>query len=72
MYNAAGAGFMLRVGKFKNYFDAGSIPKEAERKNTQLYVFMRGRVVRVVLSNALLQGGLINQISQNAKGYTLV
>ena len=27
VYNAAGAGFMLRVGKFNNYFDAGSVPK---------------------------------------------
>ena len=43
---------------------------ETKRNKTQLYVFMRP-VVRVVLSNALLQGGLINQISENAKGYTL-
>ena len=70
VYNAAGAGFMLRVGKFINYFDAGPVPKETERKNTQLFVFMRP-VVRVVLSNALLQGGLINRITQNAEGYTL-
>lgn len=70
VYNAAGAGFMLRVGKFNNYFDAESVLQSTGRNKTQLYVFMRP-VVRVVLSNALLQGGLISQISENAKGYTL-
>ena len=70
VYNAAGAGFMLRVGKFNNYFDAVPAIMESKRNKTQVYVFMRP-VVRVVLSNALLQGGLINQISQNATGYTL-
>lgn len=70
IYNAAGAGFMLRLGKFNNYLEG--IPELlARKKNTsQVYVFMKP-AIRIVLSNALLQGGLINQISQQKKGYTL-
>lgn len=69
-YNAAGAGFMLRVGKFNNYFDDISASLTTEKKKTQLYVFMKP-VVRVVLSNALLQGGLLNQINTQSSGYVL-
>lgn len=70
VYNAAGAGFMLRVGKFNNYFDDISVPQTTQKSKSQLYVFMKP-VARVVLSNALLQGGLINQNSDGNTGYVL-
>jgi len=69
-YNAAGAGFMLRVGKFKNYFDNISLSQKNNKSKSQLYVFMKP-AIRVVLSNALLQGGLLNQISPQSNGYVL-
>lgn len=69
-YNAAGAGFMLRVGRFNNYFDRFSVRKITAKNKSQLYVFMKP-AVRVVLSNALLQGGLIDQISPQSNGYVL-
>jgi lipid A 3-O-deacylase len=69
-YNAAGAGFMLRVGKFNNYFDNISLSQKNNKSKSQLYVFMKP-AIRVVLSNALLQGGLINQISPQNTGYVL-
>lgn len=69
IYNAASAGFMLRVGKFNNYFDDNSVAQTKMNKS-QLYVFMKP-AVRVVLSNALLQGGLLNQISPQSTGYVL-
>lgn len=68
-YNAAGAGFMLRVGKFNNYFDDISMGQTKKIKS-QLYVFMKP-AARVVLSNALLQGGLLNQFSPQSTGYVL-
>lgn len=68
-YNAASAGFMLRVGKFNNYFDEISVAQTKKNKS-QLYVFMKP-AARVVLSNALLQGGLLNQISPQSNGYVL-
>jgi hypothetical protein len=70
LYNAAGIGFMLRIGKFDNYFE--EIPKSQKptKNKFQLYVFM-SPVARVVLSNATLQGGLIYQNSDRTKGYTL-
>lgn len=69
-YNAAGAGFMLRVGKFNNYFDNISVSQKKNNSKSQLYVFMKP-TIRVVLSNALLQGGLLNQISPQSNGYVL-
>ena len=70
VYNAAGAGFMLRVGKFNNYFDnISALPKNVKNKS-QLYFFMKP-AIRVVLSNALLQGGLLIQINPQSNGYVL-
>lgn len=69
VYNAAGAGFMLRLGKFNNYLE-DIYELQAKEKRTQLYVFMKP-AVRIVLSNALLQGGLLNQISPQSTGYVL-
>lgn len=68
-YNAASAGFMLRAGKFNNYFDDISVAQTKTNKS-QLYAFMKP-VAMVVLSNALLQGGLLNQISPQSNGYVL-
>jgi hypothetical protein len=70
IYNAAGAGFMLRVGKFNDYFGNIYRPLTTERNKLQLYVFMKP-IVRVVLSNALLQGGLLNQLRSQDTGYVL-
>lgn len=70
VYNAAAAGFMLRVGKFNDYFAGISAPLASRKSKSQLYVFMKPEV-RVVLSNALLQGGLIDQISERNTGYVL-
>lgn len=69
-YNGAGAGFMLRVGKFNNYFDDISVSPKKAKDKFQLYVFMKP-AIRFVLSNALLQGGLLNQISRQSTGYVL-
>lgn len=65
MYNAMSAGINMRVGRFHNYFE----PNTASGK-AQLFVHMKPSV-RVVYSNALLQGGLISNISDKAGGYSL-
>ncbi len=70
LYNAAGVGFMLRIGKFNNYFEGTSNSQSTSKKKFQIYVFMRP-VARVVLSNALLEGGLIYQMSAQTGAYTL-
>jgi hypothetical protein len=70
LYNAAGIGFMLRVGKFNNYFKEFSTDPNTANNKFQLYVFMKP-VARVVLSNSLLQGGLIYQMSGQHDAYTL-
>jgi hypothetical protein len=68
LYNAAGVGFMLRIGKFDDYFNVKDKSKHSNKY--QLYVFMRP-VGRVVLSNALLEGGLINKLTGKNDHYTL-
>jgi hypothetical protein len=70
LYNAAGVGFMLRVGKFNDYFSGIYKPTIRARNKYQLYVFMKP-TVRVVISNALLEGGLINELTATQEGYTL-
>lgn len=70
LYNAAGIGFMLRIGKFNNYFEGVSNSQSTSKNKFQIYVFMKP-VARVVLSNALLQGGLISQMSDQTSAYTL-
>ncbi len=69
LYNAAGFGFMLRIGKFNNYFDDNTSSKSKKNK-FQLYVFMKPNA-RVVLSNSLLEGGLIYQLSGKNDTYTI-
>tara|TARA_R110000764_G_scaffold240089_1_gene342310 strand:- start:80858 stop:81850 length:993 start_codon:yes stop_codon:yes gene_type:complete len=70
LYNAAGAGFMLRAGKCNTQFQDLQLQKNKSGNRYQLYVFMKP-VIRAVLSNSLLQGGLISQLSDNQVGYTL-
>ncbi len=70
LYNAVGTGFMLRVGKFNNYFSGANISGMSRKNKFQLYVFMKP-IARVVIGNALLEGGLINQITEGQEGYTL-
>ena len=70
LYNAAGMGFMLRIGKFNNYFEGASNSQGTPKNKFQIYVFMRP-VARVVLSNALLEGGLIYQMTAQTGAYTL-
>jgi hypothetical protein len=70
LYNAAGMGFMLRIGKFNDYFSGVHMPTSSLKNKYQLYVFMKP-IARVVIGNALLEGGLINQITEKQKGYTL-
>ncbi|MCF8367114.1 MAG: lipid A deacylase LpxR family protein [Bacteroidales bacterium] len=70
LYNAAGAGFMLRIGKFDNYLDGVSFSPGSSKNKFQLFVFMRP-TARIVLSNALLQGGLIHQMSSHEDTYAL-
>ena len=69
-YNAIGTGFMLWVGKFHNYFQRND-PETSNRKNKlQVFVTIQPSV-RIVFSNALLQGGLLTKITNNNDGYTL-
>jgi len=70
LYNAAGIGFLLRIGKFNNYFEGISNSISTSENRFQLYVFMKP-VARVVLSNALLEGGLIYQMTAQTGAYTL-
>jgi hypothetical protein len=70
LYNAAGLGFMLRIGKFKDYFSGIEKPTGHLKNKYQLYVFMKP-IARVVISNALLEGGLINELTASQEGYTL-
>ncbi len=70
LYNSAGIGFMIRVGKFSNYFEGVGPVKRNRKEQFQLYLYVKP-AARVVLSNALLQGGLINQINDRRYGYTL-
>lgn len=70
LYNAAGAGFILRAGKYNSEFQELQLQKNKSRNRYQLYVFMKP-VIRAVLSNSLLQGGLISQLTDNQEGYTL-
>lgn len=70
LYNAAGIGFMMRLGKFNSYFENVNPQGKSKRDKFQLYMYSKP-VARVVLSNALLQGGLMNQVNHQKKGFTL-
>jgi len=68
LYDAMGAGFSVRLGKIKNYLakkDGTNL-----KSKSQLYVILKP-TVRIIYFNALLQGGLITNISGSHKGYTL-
>lgn len=67
LYNAAGVGYLLKVGRFNNFFDDILVSEKSSEKRFQLYLFMKP-VARVVLSNATLQGGLLNRNIEYAMG----
>lgn len=71
LYNAMDAGFTMKVGRFRNDLQEEEDPAAGSRKKGhQLFVFMKP-VVRVVYSNALLQGGLITNLRSDSESYTL-
>lgn len=69
LYNAMGAGFIVRLGRVSNFPEqkSESIPV---KKKSQLYVILKP-TVRVIYYNALLQGGIITNIGKSAEGYRL-
>lgn len=69
MYDAMGAGFVLKLGKVKSIFEPWGKMVPDKRKY-QLYVLFKP-TVRVIYFNALLQGGIIHHLSQSEGGYTL-
>lgn len=70
LYNAMGAGFMMKVGRINNYFRENNAENTMLNHKTQFYVFMKP-AARVIYSNALLEGGIITNINQAHKGYIL-
>lgn len=70
LYNAAGIGFLLKVGKFNNYFEDTFQLQVNPKNKFELNVFMQP-VARIVLSNALLEGGLIYKLRAKNDSYTL-
>lgn len=70
LYNAIGAGFMMKVGRINNYFVKDNAKNAMLDHKTQFYAFMKPSV-RVILSNALLQGGIITKFNKDYKGYIL-
>ncbi|MBY0349038.1 MAG: DUF2219 family protein [Hydrotalea flava] len=70
LYNAMGAGFMMKVGRINNCFVKDNAKNTMLNHKTQFYVFMKPSV-RVILSNALLQGGFITKTHKDYKGYIL-
>jgi lipid A 3-O-deacylase len=70
LYNAMGAGFMMKAGKISNYYRESNADNIKKKNATHLYVFM-SPAARVIYSNALLEGGIITNINQVHKGYIL-
>jgi lipid A 3-O-deacylase len=70
LYNAIGAGFMMKAGKISNYYRESNADNIKKKNATHLYVFM-SPAARVIYSNALLEGGIITNINQVHKGYIL-
>lgn len=69
LYNAMGAGFIVRLGRVNNFFEQK--PGNAlVKKKAQVYVFLKP-TVRAIYYNALLQGGIITNIKKSQEGYIL-
>ncbi len=69
LYNAMGAGFILRAGGISNFFDPQS-KFSSDKKKARFFVVLKP-TLRVIYYNALLQGGIITNISESHKGYIL-
>lgn len=69
LYNAMGAGFIVRLGRVHNFFEP-KIGSVSGKKKSQLYVFLKP-TVRTIYYNALLQGGIITNIKKSHDGYIL-
>lgn len=69
LYNAMGAGFILRAGKTRNFFDSQN-EFSSEKKKARFYVMLKP-TLRVIYYNALLEGGIITNIKDSHKGYVL-
>lgn len=69
LYNAMGAGFILRAGRVSNFFDPQS-KFSSDKKKARFFVVLKP-TLRVIYYNALLQGGIITNISDSHKGYIL-
>ncbi len=68
LYNGAGVGFVLKLGKFQDNFDLMPVREVKNPDKFRLFVYMRP-VGRVMLSNSLLQGGLISRVKGNKESY---
>lgn len=62
LYDDAGIGGMLRIGKMHAYFSDPGLTCDKSAEKFQCYVFVKGKA-RVVGYNATLQGGIINRNS---------
>jgi len=69
LYNAMGAGFVLKAGKIRNFFDPQN-EYSLEKKKSRVYVMLKP-TLRVIYYNALLQGGIITNIKDSHEGYIL-
>ncbi len=70
LYNAMDAGFTLKIGKFRNCLQPEDFRAGEKKRRSQIYVYMKP-TVRVVYSNALLQGGIITNLRNDPGGYSL-
>jgi len=70
LYNAAGVGFTIKAGRMNDAFDIQPLSSNVPKKKTRVFIFIRP-TGRIVLSNAILEGGLISKITNNRKGYTI-
>lgn len=68
MYDAMGAGFSVKIGRIKNYLKKNE--RMENKPKSQIYVVLRP-TVRIIYFNALLQGGVITNISDSHTGFRL-
>jgi len=68
LYDAMGAGFSVKIGRIKNYLEKND--RMESKPKSQIYVVLRP-TVRIIYFNALLQGGVITNISDSHTGYRL-
>ena len=69
LYNAMGAGFILRLGRVNNFLEQ-NVESISGKRKSQLYVILKP-TVRAIYYNALLQGGIITNMKKSHEGYIL-